>query len=87
MTYTKGLKLIVLVIIMFYLIPMIHRAVSSTQGISDKEWASQVLDQYIRYYCPTSGICNRKNGLERMRRDWPRIYLSGFNILEDFDSK
>ena len=51
--------------------------------ISDKEYALQVLDQYIRYYCPNAGTCTRKKALQRLRADWPHIYNLGFSVLEE----
>ena len=53
------------------------------QSVSDKEYAAQVLDQYIKYYCPNAGTCDRKKALERLRRDWPHVYKLGFSILEE----
>ena len=51
--------------------------------ISDKDYALQVLDQYIRYYCPRDNVCSRRQALARMQRDWPHIYKLGFSILEE----
>lgn len=51
--------------------------------ISDKDYALQVLDQYIRYYCPNAGTCAREKALERLRLDWPNVYKLGFSVLEE----
>mgnify|MGYP001588824693 FL=1 len=55
----------------------------NNKQISDKEYAAQVLDQYIRYYCPNAGICTRKEALRRLRADWPHVYKLGFSVLEE----
>ena len=51
--------------------------------INDREYAIQVLDQYIRYYCPNTGTCTKEKALLRLKRDWPHVYNLGFQILEN----
>jgi len=58
-------------------------ALKNKKQISDKDYALQVLDQYIRYYCPRDGDCSRKQALTRAKRDWPEIYNLGFANLEE----
>ena len=60
-------------------------ALKNKKQISDKEYATQVLDQYIRYYCPKDGVCSHRQALDRMQRDWPHIYKLGFSILEEYE--
>lgn len=64
------------------LIVLAVAAVGRQQSVTDREYAAQVLEQYIKYYCPNAGTCTRKKALERLRRDWPHVYELGFNILE-----
>ena len=56
---------------------------NSKKQISDKDYTLQVLDQYIRYYCPRDGDCNRKQALGRIKKDWPEAYNLGFYMLEN----
>lgn len=58
-------------------------SLTSQKQISDKEYAAQVLDQYIRYYCPRDNVCSHRQALIRMQRDWPHIYKLGFFVLEE----
>ena len=51
----------------------------SRDAAEPKLFTLKVLDQYIKYYCPNSGTCTRKNALRRMKRDWPHIYRLGFD--------
>lgn len=55
----------------------------NNKQISNKEYAFQVLDQYIRYYCSRDNICSHRQALNRMQRDWPHIYKLGFSVLEE----
>lgn len=48
-------------------------------------FATKVLDQYIKFYCPQAGTCTRKDALSRMRREWPHVYRLGFQVLEQDD--
>lgn len=48
-------------------------------------FATKVLDQYIKFYCPQSGTCTRKDALSRMHREWPHVYQLGFQELEQDD--
>ncbi len=75
----KQLSIIILLIIIFLAV----RAAKIQNAVTKEEYAAQVLDQYIRYYCPNSGICDRKKALERLQRDWPHVYALGFSILEN----
>lgn len=65
------------------LIPLTVSAVRRQQSVTDQEYAAQVLDQYIKYYCPSAGVCSRQKALRRLRRDWPHVYKLGFQILEN----
>ncbi len=47
-----------------------------------KRFTSEVLEQYIRYYCPNAGVCRESQALERMNREWPHVYRLGFQVLE-----
>lgn len=58
-------------------------ALLKNSAIQEKEYAMQVLDQYIKYYCPQSGTCTRRQALRRIRKDWPAMYNLEFNILDD----
>jgi hypothetical protein len=66
-----------------FILGIIFFRLSTEKQISDKEYALQVLDQYIRYYCPRDNVCSRHQALARMQRDWPHIYKLGFSILEE----
>lgn len=57
-------------------------AVNRQRSVTDQEYATRIIDQYIKYYCPNAGVCSRKKALERLRRDWPHVYKLGFQILE-----
>lgn len=58
-------------------------SLTSQKQISDKEYAAQVLNQYIRYYCPRDGDCTREQALARTKKDWADIYDLGFFLLEE----
>lgn len=72
----KLLLAIVILGIFFFLL-------NSQKQASDQEYASQVLDQYIRYYCPRDGDCTKKQALARAKKDWAEIYDLGFFLLEE----
>jgi hypothetical protein len=72
-------RLLLAIVILGILIFMLN----SKKQISDKDYALQVLDQYIRYYCPRDGDCSRGQALARAKKDWPEIYNLGFFILEE----
>lgn len=57
-------------------------AFTAKKQTGEKEYATQVLDQYIRYYCPNAGTCTRKKALSRLKSDWPHVYKLGFQALE-----
>ena len=75
----KQLSIIILLIIIFLAV----KAVKIQNAVTKEEYAAQVLDQYIKYYCPNAGTCTRKKALERLQRDWPHVYKLGFSILEE----
>jgi len=75
----KQLSIIILLIIIFLAV----KAVKIQNAVTKEEFAAQVLDQYIKYYCPNAGTCDRKKALERLQRDWPHVYKLGFSILEE----
>lgn len=74
---TKKLLLAIVILGIFFF------TLNSKKQVGDKEYATQVLDQYIHYYCPHDNICSRRQALDRMRRDWPHIYKLGFSVLEE----
>jgi|GEM_PF-5798000 len=76
----RRLTTIVLLITIVYLAVV---AAINQRKVTEKEYALQVLDQYIRYYCPKDGVCSHHQALARMQRDWPHIYKLGFSILEE----
>jgi cell division protein FtsI/penicillin-binding protein 2 len=68
------------------LITIVYLAVVTAidqRKVTEEEYAAQVLNQYIKYYCPNAGTCDRKKALERLRLDWPHVYRLGFSILEE----
>ena len=73
----KKLLLVIIILGIFFF------TLNSKKQVSDKEYAAQVLDQYIRYYCPRDNVCNHRQALIRMQRDWPHIYKLGFSVLEE----
>ncbi len=70
-------------IILIIIVSIAMNAIRTQRQVSQKEFTTQVLDQYIKYYCPNAGICDRKKALGRLRRDWPHVYSLGFSILEE----
>lgn len=75
----KRLSIIILLIITF----LAAKAVKIKNAATKEEYATQVLDQYIRYYCPHAGVCSREKALSNLRRDWPHVYKLGFSVLEE----
>lgn len=73
----KKLLLVIIILEIFFF------TLNSKKQVSDKEYAAQVLDQYIRYYCPRDNVCSHRQALIRMQRDWPHIYKLGFSVLEE----
>lgn len=69
--------------LLFTILLLSLHAVRIQRTVTPKEYATQVLDQYMKYYCPTSGICTRKKALQKLRRDWPHVYQLGFQVLEN----
>lgn len=70
-------------ILLFIALLVAIRAIQTQRKVTQKEYTAQVLDQYIRYYCPAVGTCSRTKALDRLRRDWPHVYQLGFQVLED----
>lgn len=71
------------ILLAVFILGIIFFRLSTKTEISDKDYALQVLDQYIRYYCPRDNICSHRQALTRMQRDWPHVYKLGFSILEE----
>lgn len=78
----RSVRLSILVLLIIIASLAVNSVVTQTK-ITEKEYAGQVLDQYIKYYCPTAGTCARKKALEKLRRDWPHVYKLGFQALEN----
>lgn len=76
-------KTLLLTAISLVIIFLAVNTVKAQRTVNQKEYTVQVLDQYIKYYCPNAGTCTRKKALERLRRHWPHIYKLGFQILEN----
>lgn len=70
-------------ILLFIALLFAIRAIQTQRKVTQKEYTTQVLDQYLRYYCPAVGTCTRKKALDRLHRDWPHVYQLGFQVLED----
>ena len=79
MKLPSQLSIIILLITIFLAV----KAATFQNAVTKEDYAIQVLDQYIKYYCPNAGTCTRKKALERLRRDWPHVYRLGFSILEE----
>lgn len=76
-------KTLLLAAISLVIIFLAVNAVKVQRTVNQKEYTIQVLDQYIKYYCPNDDTCTQKKALERLRRDWPHVYKLGFQILEN----
>lgn len=74
----KQIIIVILLSLSLIALKLLHRPAAS-----ETEFASQVLDQYIRYFCPRDGICDHSQGLKSLRLAWPNVYQAGFSILED----
>jgi uncharacterized membrane protein len=75
----KQLSIIILLIIIFLAVA----AIKVQKSVTKEEYAAQVLDQYIKYFCPRNNICSQKAALNNLRLSWPNVYQAGFSILED----
>ncbi len=80
-------RLILVLTILIIVAAAAVNAVAAQRRVSQKEFTAQVLNQYIKYYCPNAGVCSRKKALEGLKRDWPHVYKLGFQVLEENDEK
>lgn len=78
------MKVFLVLILSFILIAVsLLRQAHRGEVENNQVFATNVLGQYIRYYCPHSGLCTRKKALIRMKTNWPHIYRLGFQELRE----
>ncbi|MBI5357157.1 hypothetical protein HZB78_06135 [Candidatus Collierbacteria bacterium] len=77
----------ILFLVILIIIAAAINAIKTQNRVSQKEFTTQVLDQYIKYYCPNAGTCSREKALSSLRSDWPQLYSRGFSILENNETQ
>lgn len=66
----------IILIIFLFILPILTKP-----KLTEEEYAWQVIDQFTKFTCSRSGICDRKKALAHLRNKW-MTYAKHFEILE-----